>query len=109
MLPANNCAELRKALLRWGKKQKSPEIFRFPEIMYCCNLLLRFGFFRSGDNRNNASVALSALEAYSSVSKCEEGVIAADAHVLAGIVHCAALAYNDVAGFAYLAAEDFNA
>ena len=43
------------------------------------------------------------------VDESEEGVIAADADVLAGVVGGAALADDDVAGDALLAAKDFDA
>lgn len=38
-----------------------------------------------------------------------DSVVFADAYVKAGVMHGAALTFDDVAGFALLTAEDFNA
>ena len=48
-------------------------------------------------------------EDYDSVDQSEECVVFADAYVKAGVVLCATLALEDVAGFAVASAEDFHA
>ena len=47
-------------------------------------------------------------EHYHSVNKSEEGVILAHAYVETGVVHCATLTLEDVAGFAILSAENLH-
>ena len=59
-------------------------------------------------NRNNAAVALTALEHHHTVGEGEERVVAAHTYVFAGIVNRAALANDDVAGSASLATPDLN-
>ena len=59
-------------------------------------------------NRNNAAVALTALEHHHTVGEGEERVVAAHTYVFAGIVDRAALANDDVAGDASLATPDLN-
>ena len=61
-----------------------------------------------GLNRNNAAVALTALEHHHTVGEGEERVVAAHTYVFAGIVDRAALANDDVAGDASLATPDLN-
>jgi len=48
-------------------------------------------------------------EHYSAVDEGIDGVVLAQAHVETGVVHCATLALDDVAGLGKLATEDFHA
>lgn len=48
-------------------------------------------------------------ELHGAVYESVEGVVAADAYVEAGVMLCAALALDDVAGLADLSAEDLDA
>ena len=57
---------------------------------------------------HDAAVACSALEHDGAVGQRIEGVIGTHTHVLAGVVSGAALANDDVAGYASLAAPDLN-
>ena len=57
---------------------------------------------------HDAAVACSALEHDGAVGQRIEGVIGTHTHVLAGVVSGAALANDDVAGYASLSAPDLN-
>jgi len=59
--------------------------------------------------RHRALVVVASVEVHNAVNKRVEGVILAYAYVLARVVPCAALAHNDVAGYALLAAPDLDA
>ena len=49
------------------------------------------------------------LELYSAVNECIECVVTTHAHVLAGAMHCAALATDDVTSLCKLTTKNFNA
>ena len=61
-----------------------------------------------GSHGHDAAVAVAAVESNRSVNEGEERVVLAHADVLAGIVHGTALANDDVAGDALLAAPNLN-
>ena len=61
-----------------------------------------------GLNAYDAAVACATLEDNSAVCERVEGVIGTHTHVLAGVVSGAALANDDVAGYASLTAPDLN-
>ena len=54
-----------------------------------------------------ATVATFA-ELYSAADEGIESVVLADTDIQTGMVHCAALTFENVAGFGELAAEDLN-
>lgn len=60
-------------------------------------------------NRNYATVSLTALERYDAIGERIERVVAAHTDILAGIVHSATLANDDVAGDASLTTPNLNA
>ena len=62
-----------------------------------------------GNHGDVAAIATTFVEFDHAVGEGEEGMIAADADVLTGVVCGAALADDDVAGDALLAAKDFDA
>lgn len=71
--------------------------------------VLCFSLFGCYNNRYHASVAFASAEIYHAVSESEESVVAADSYVLSRIMHSAALTNDNVASFAYLPAENFDA
>ena len=62
-----------------------------------------------GNYRNIGAVFATFFELYCAVNQGEQGVVLAHTHVFAGVVYCAALANDDVAGYAFLTAENLNA
>ena len=64
--------------------------------------------FSLGLNAYDAAVACATLEDNSAVCERVEGVIGTHTHVLAGVVSGAALANDDVTGYASLSAPDLN-
>lgn len=59
--------------------------------------------------RNNALVAASFLEVYYSVYQSKEGIVFANTDIVSGVVLCAALANDNVAGDNLLATPNLNA
>src|SRR5690606_14611838 len=62
-----------------------------------------------GDHAHVALVVALAAEFHDAVHQCVQGVVHADAHVLAGVVLGAALTHDDVAGHGMAAAENLHA
>ncbi len=65
--------------------------------------------FSFGSYRNDATVALAAVESYHAVNESEERVVLAHAYVLTGIVNRSALTNDDVASNAGLTTPNLNA
>ena len=62
-----------------------------------------------GNNADVAAVLAAFVEFHHAVDESVERVVLAHADVLAGVVGCAALADDDVAGDAFLTAKNLNA
>ncbi len=65
--------------------------------------------FSFGSYRNDATVALAAVESNNTVNESEERVVLAHAYILAGIVNRTALTNDDVASYAGLSTPNLNA
>ena len=65
--------------------------------------------FFSGDYGDVGAVLATLVELHDAIDEGEEGMVAANADVLTGVVSGTALADDDVAGDALLTAKDFNA
>lgn len=76
-------------------------------FVLCVSVAVTLGF-SLGLYGNDAAVAVATVESYRTVYESVERVVAAHAYVLTGIVHRAALAYDDVTGHACLATPNLN-
>ncbi len=65
--------------------------------------------FSFGSYRNDATIALAAVESNNTVNESEERVILAHAYILTRVVNSTALTHDDVASHAGLTTPNLNA
>lgn len=89
------------------KKRRVPVNFTGTRHLYLS--CLWSGFLRRLDDRHNAAVEASAFEADDTIDEGKQSVVFAHPDVYTRVVLSPSLAYDDVAGFASVAAEYFHA
>ena len=77
-------------------------------LLFVWNSFALFLSFCLGYYRNSALVIAALVEVHNTVNESIESIVFADTYVLSGIVLGAALANDDVAGYALLATPDLH-
>ena len=62
-----------------------------------------------GNNRYDATVAVSTFESNNAIYQCEQGMILTHTNILAWVMNCSALTNDDVTGSTNLTAPNLNA